>query len=692
MNKRFVMGTLSAVLLAGTVPVCEAGAVEEPSGSQVAEFSELSDDINPGNTEEVVPTQEPLETPEPEPTEEPQPTEAPQPTESPDPTEAPQPTESPAPTEAPYPTEAPAPTETPPQEECALHLTGVRAIRTADNQVVLLYQADGEGKVCISAVREGQQPVFDFESTARPVETGDNQQSVNVPADAACEIYLLVQDQNGNRMTEAVKLSLAAARKVHAAVHTEPADATVAVRNELGQEIKGSRGIYALYKGEKYTITVSKDGYETKTETITADTKTTQYRISLTGNDAELKHLYVSSSDTYGKGILKLDPALKKDHDRYSATYDGERQSLNLWLESASGATVKVYALSGIKASTVQKDETIKGTQDKEKHPYWKIYFASQEKEAKVRIHVTAQNGTSRDYYLTLSLTDKTAPVLKKVSASRISEDKASVVYKTSERGMCYYQAGEAGAKIPTPDTKGAGEEVSAGTNTITLTGLTQGQKDLVIVVKDTAGNVSDRLVIRIPDIKKKGQTQRNNGNGTNVAQRPGYGGNKSEAVLPGGQNNGEGSLDKLKTVQAKEKSSGSKTQKDGEDTEQSGKKKLTVHEKPASKNNSTKNTGNSDKQSKTAKTDKTAKKAAAATASAPKGGGKGGTGDSSAAGGKQTGSATGTVGKISHTWKHMRLLTRTLLVFALAGILYLGFFAGARRHYKKQKLSDPMI
>lgn len=75
MNKRFVMGTLSAVLLAGTVPVCEAGAAEEPSGSQVAEFSELSDDINQGNTEEVVPTQEPLETPEPEPTEEPQPTE-----------------------------------------------------------------------------------------------------------------------------------------------------------------------------------------------------------------------------------------------------------------------------------------------------------------------------------------------------------------------------------------------------------------------------------------------------------------------------------------------------------------------------------------------------------------------------------------------------------------------------------------
>ena len=56
MNKRFVMGTLSAVLLAGTVPVCEAGAAEEPSGSQVAEFSELSDDITVSYTHLTLPT------------------------------------------------------------------------------------------------------------------------------------------------------------------------------------------------------------------------------------------------------------------------------------------------------------------------------------------------------------------------------------------------------------------------------------------------------------------------------------------------------------------------------------------------------------------------------------------------------------------------------------------------------------
>ena len=91
----------------------------------------------------------------------------------------------------------------------------------------------------------------------------------------------------------------------------------------------------------------------------------------------------------------------------------------------------------------------------------------------------------------------------KKISASRISTDTASAVYKTSEKGTCYYQVIEAGAKVPALDTSGKGTEVLAGTNTITLTGLSSGEKDLVIVVKDAAGNVSDSLVMGIPDIKQ---------------------------------------------------------------------------------------------------------------------------------------------------------------------------------------------
>lgn len=117
-------------------------------------------------------------------------------------------------------------------------------------------------------------------------------------------------------------------------------------------------------------------------------------------------------------------------------------------------AQIKVYALSGVKYSTVEQDETIResGRMKKGIH-YWKIYFGDQEKESRVRLEVTAEDGTRKDYYLTLEITDKTAPVLKKVSASRVSSSEASVVYKTSERGQCYYRVVDAGKNHQNPDT-----------------------------------------------------------------------------------------------------------------------------------------------------------------------------------------------------------------------------------------------
>ena len=73
------------------------------------------------------------------------------------------------------------------------------------------------------------------------------------------------------------------------------------------------------------------------------------------------------------------------------------------------------------------------------------------------------------------------------------------------------------------------------------LPGLpTRGEKDLVIAVKDLAGNISEQLVIRIPDIKAV--------TSGSLASRPGYGGSKSQATKPG--SGGDGSIDKLKNVQ----------------------------------------------------------------------------------------------------------------------------------------------
>lgn len=108
---------------------------------------------------------------------------------------------------------------------------------------------------------------------------------------------------------------------------------------------------------------------------------------------------------------------------------------------------------------------------------YWKIHFGDQEKGS---YGPGAGNRTGRhrrDYYLTLGITDQTPPELKKISASRISVDQASVVYKTSERGQCYYRVIEAGAKVQTPDTSKEGREVLKGSDTLTITGLSEGEK-----------------------------------------------------------------------------------------------------------------------------------------------------------------------------------------------------------------------
>ena len=326
-------------------------------------------------------------------------------------------------------------------------------------------------------------------------------------------------------------------------------------------------------------------------------------------SDTSLNNLYVSSSDTYGKGIQKLAPSFKKQETKYTAVYGAERKSLNIWAQTTNKkASIQVYALAGIRGSTVQKDETISQSTAAGGHAFWKIVFAGGEKEAKVRIQVTAEDGTKKNYYVTLKLTDITAPVLKKVSASRLSVDKASVVYKSSEKGYRYYQVVDAGKKIPKLNIKGKGTEIQAGTDTIMLKGLTDGEKDLVIVVKDSTGNVSDQLVIRIPDVKKKGQIPGNgeDNNKNNIAARPGSGGHKSEATTPGKGSDGNGSKENLKLVNGNGSGSDGTNDENGNSSGESDGQKQSGKTKDTSKKTSKteKSEKTKDKESKSGKKD----------------------------------------------------------------------------------------
>ena len=95
---------------------------------------------------------------------------------------------------------------------------------------------------------------------------------------------------------------------------------------------------------------------------------------------------------------------------------------------------------------------------------------------------------------------DTTAPTLSNGSATRDSETTATVKFTSSEAGSYYYEVVNSGENQPTIDTDGTGTTCGTTEQTISLTNLSDtSAKDIYIVVKDAAGNVSQPLTIQIP-------------------------------------------------------------------------------------------------------------------------------------------------------------------------------------------------
>ena len=120
---------------------------------------------------------------------------------------------------------------------------------------------------------------------------------------------------------------------------------------------------------------------------------------------------------------------------------------------------------------------------------------------------VTATNdygdGDSKELSITIEqAVDSTAPTLTAGNATRTSEATATVTFTSSEAGTYYYAVVESGATEGTDvDTSSTGATCTSGTNTINLNNLTgAGAKDIYIVAKDAANNVSQTLNMTIPD------------------------------------------------------------------------------------------------------------------------------------------------------------------------------------------------
>ena len=112
---------------------------------------------------------------------------------------------------------------------------------------------------------------------------------------------------------------------------------------------------------------------------------------------------------------------------------------------------------------------------------------------------ITAEDGSTKTYTVTIKYTAPNAPTLSNGSATRTSKTAATVKFTSSEAGSYFYQVVDHGAAAPTVDTSKNGTSAVKGENTITLSNLTGDARDIYIVVVGAAGGESTALKVEIP-------------------------------------------------------------------------------------------------------------------------------------------------------------------------------------------------
>jgi hypothetical protein len=150
--------------------------------------------------------------------------------------------------------------------------------------------------------------------------------------------------------------------------------------------------------------------------------------------------------------------------------------------------------LSGAPAGVTPENITI----DAGGHGTLTLHTAVETPEGQRPLKVTIDGAESSEFNLNVGASDTTPPALTAGTATRESDTSATVKFTSGEAGQYYYEIVGAGAGTPTISTSGEGTPCVASENTISLTELTAGAKDIYIVVKDAAGNESETLKIVI--------------------------------------------------------------------------------------------------------------------------------------------------------------------------------------------------
>ena len=108
--------------------------------------------------------------------------------------------------------------------------------------------------------------------------------------------------------------------------------------------------------------------------------------------------------------------------------------------------------------------------------------------------------GPTQEYTITIQKAAVPGtPTLSDGSATRSSKTAATVKFTTNEAGTYYYKVVNHGATAPTVNTTRGGTTAVKGENTITLTNLSTGARDIYIVVKSLSNVECNPFKIEIP-------------------------------------------------------------------------------------------------------------------------------------------------------------------------------------------------
>jgi hypothetical protein len=185
---------------------------------------------------------------------------------------------------------------------------------------------------------------------------------------------------------------------------------------------------------------------------------------------------------------------------------------------TVTASFIPVTNITGVPSATMTLSGTVEPSNATNKTITWEVANARTTGATIVdgnKLHATAAgpatikatviNGRSlttepRDYTqeFEVTVTDTTAPILSEGSWEALT---TTAKFTSSEAGTYYYMVRTTSSDVPSVETilAQSGSTAIAGQNSISVTGLTAGtQYNAYIVVKDMAGNVSERLTILI--------------------------------------------------------------------------------------------------------------------------------------------------------------------------------------------------